>query len=295
MPSLGPLGSKPTASKPTEDKQIALTDSRETASWGNRGVNADTNSTQTTQLKTENPDIAKVSLAQRFTEKLPHKLFTLYQALRLKGHGYNLKEVNHLIFNIHKKHGNSRKAHRGFSESVHFYLKLNKVHKSVSKNFPEKEIDIGQIEEFIKMLKKYYGFSEKQGFKKFEEVLLKTRRITPTKDQAHSEVEEALFEPIIKDGRDLLEHVLASKDWHLPRQQKFIDAVNLLGLDENKTLTKEIVNHAFRKSALKCHPDKGATDSEAFKTLKAAQELLTDDRTDLSMVSKIINSKPISS
>lgn len=293
MPISGPLGSKPTASEPTEEKQIALIDSQESASWGNRSVNADTSVTQTAQPKTENPNIAKVSLGQRFIEKLPHRLFTLYQALRLKGNGYTFQDVKFLISDMDKKHENSRKAHRGFSESVQFYLKLNKVHQSVSKNFPEKEIDIGQIKNFIEMLQKDYGFSAEQGFKNFEEVLLKTRRITPNKDQAHSEIEEVLFEPIIKSGSELLEYVLRSREWHRPRQQKFTDALNLLGLDKSVTLTKEIVNQAFRKSALKCHPDKGAADSEAFKALKVAHELLTDDRTDLSIVSKIINSKPI--
>ena len=180
----GPLGSKPTASKPAEDDQSELSeliDRQETASWGNRGVNADTNSTQTTQSETENPDIANVSLGQRFIEKLPHKLFTLYQALRLKSHGYGFQTVNRLMFDIQTKHGFSKEAHREFNESVQFYLKLNKVCRSVHEKFPEKNINTVQIKNFIIELQKYYGFSEEQAFKHFEEVLLKTRRITPTK------------------------------------------------------------------------------------------------------------------
>ena len=328
MPLSGPLGSKLTASKPAENELSELIDSQETASWGIRSVNADTNSTQTTQSETENPDIANVSLGQRFIEKLPHKLFTIYQALRLKSHGYGFQTVYHLMLDIQTKHGSSKEAHREFNESVQFYLKLNEVCRSVHKKFPEKNINTVQIKNFIEMLQEFFGFSEEQAFKHFEEVLLKTRRInptkdqahskiiemlqeffgfseeqasmyfgeallktrriTPTKDQAHSETEEVLFGPIINSGVDLQMYALDSKRWHLPRQQKFIDAVNLLGLNKNNTLTKEIVDQAFQESALKYHSE-GTTDSEASKELQAAHELLTDDRTELSIVSKIIN------
>ena len=47
--------------------------------------------------------------------------------------------------------------------------------------------------------------------------------------------------------------IVESKSWHRPRQQEFTDAVNLLGLEKNITLTKEIIDQVFQESALKYH------------------------------------------
>ena len=294
MPTIGPSGSGPKASHPTEDKQIALIDRQKTAGWGNRAVDINTSSTQTMQLKTEIPDIAKVSLGQRFIEKLPHGLFILYHIFRLKYHGFKLKDAKSLINAIHEVYGRTRKSHRAFSESVQFFLDIKKTHQWVKKNYPERKILFHQIDDFIVNQQDSYGFSKEQAFKKFEEVLLKTRRITSKQDQAHSEIEEASFEPIIKTGDDLKEYTFSEYVWHKDHQKKFIDAVNLLGLDKINTLTAEIVRTAYRQSVLKYHPDKQATwntDSTKFREVKEAYDLLTHDSTELSIVSKIISSQ----
>ena len=53
------------------------------------------------------------------------------------------------------------------------------------------------------------------------------------------------------------------------------DYYNILGVD--KKATKDDIKKAFRKLALKHHPDKGGTD-EKFKEITEAYAILSDDK-----------------